>query len=149
MTSFQCRLISCVIVMTLHDSHKFSKIVNNFFWKFTLSVVTHAVKKHLFFFNFLPFCAQKGVEPHHVTWVCSHVVLFTFSTAMLLALFHLIGIKRRIGHMSVLQTLLIVAVCKDSNVVYACGFDRNGKWEWFCESKLRCKNDTAKMTLQK
>ena len=30
-------------------------------------------------------------------------------------------------------------VCKDSYVVYACGFDRNRKWEWFCESKLRCK----------
>ena len=34
----------------------------------------------------------------------------------------------------------IIAVCKDSYVVYACGFDRNGKWEWFCESKLCCKN---------
>ena len=44
---------------------------------------------------------------------------------------------------------MIIAVCKDSYVVYACGFDRNRKWEWFCESKLRCKNDAAKMTLQK
>ena len=35
-------------------------------------------------------------------------------------------------------------VCKDSYVVYACGFDRNGKLEWFCESKWRCKNDIAK-----
>ena len=42
-----------------------------------------------------------------------------------------------------------IAVCKDSYVVYACSFDRVGKWEWFCESKLRCKNDVAKMTLQK
>ena len=32
---------------------------------------------------------------------------------------------------------------------HACGFDRNGKWEWFCESKLCCKNDVAQMTLQK
>ena len=38
----------------------------------------------------------------------------------------------------------IFAVCKDSYVVYACGFDRNGKWELFCESKLHCKNDVAK-----
>ena len=37
----------------------------------------------------------------------------------------------------------LVAVCKDSYVVYACGFDRNGKWEWICESKWRCKNDVA------
>ena len=44
---------------------------------------------------------------------------------------------------------LLIAVCKDSYVAYACGFDRNGKWEWFCESKWRCKNDAAKMTLQK
>ena len=44
---------------------------------------------------------------------------------------------------------LFIAVCKDSYVVYACGFDRNGKWEWFCQSKLRCKNDIAEMTLQK
>ena len=42
--------------------------------------------------------------------------------------------------------LYFVAVCKDSYVVYASGFDRNGKWEWFCESKWRCKNDAAKMT---
>ena len=41
------------------------------------------------------------------------------------------------------------AVCKDSYVVYTCSFDRNGKWEWFCESKLHCKNDIAEMTLQK
>ena len=27
-----------------------------------------------------------------------------------------------------------IAVCKDSYVVYACGFDRVGKWEWFAES---------------
>ena len=37
-------------------------------------------------------------------------------------------------------------VCKDSYVVYACGPDRVGKWEWFWESKLRCKNDLANMT---
>ena len=43
----------------------------------------------------------------------------------------------------------IFAVYKDSYVVYACAFDRNGKWEWFCESKWRCKNDAAKMTLHK
>ena len=43
----------------------------------------------------------------------------------------------------------MIAVCKDSHVVYVCGFDRVGKWEWFWESKLRCKNDAAKMTLQK
>ena len=41
----------------------------------------------------------------------------------------------------------IIAVCKDSYVVYACGFDRNGKWEWFCESKLRCKNDVVKVVV--
>ena len=40
-------------------------------------------------------------------------------------------------------------VCKDSYVVHACSFNRNGKWEWFCESKWRCKDDVAKMTLQK
>ena len=44
----------------------------------------------------------------------------------------------------------IIAVCKDSCVACACGFDRNGKWEWFCKSKWRCKkllqNDVAKMT---
>ena len=44
--------------------------------------------------------------------------------------------------------LRIFAVCKDSYVVYACGFDRNRKWEWFCKSKWRCKNDAAKMTSQ-
>ena len=48
---------------------------------------------------------------------------------------------------TLLQQIMIV-VCKDSYVVYACGFDRNGKWEWFCKSKLRCKNDAAKMTSQ-
>ena len=47
------------------------------------------------------------------------------------------------------MTIDIIAVCKDSCVVYACGFDRNGKWEWFCESKLRCKNDAAKMTSER
>ena len=26
-----------------------------------------------------------------------------------------------------------IAVYKDSYVVYAYGFDRNGKWEWFCD----------------
>ena len=31
----------------------------------------------------------------------------------------------------------LVAVCKDSYVVYACGFDRVGKWEWFAESMQR------------
>ena len=36
-------------------------------------------------------------------------------------------------------------VCKDSYVIYACGFVQNRKWEWFCESKLRFKNDVAKM----
>ena len=44
---------------------------------------------------------------------------------------------------------IFIAACKDNYVVYACGFDRNGKWEWFCESKLRCKNDIARMMLQK
>ena len=48
-----------------------------------------------------------------------------------------------------LDSSVLIAVCKDNYVVYACGFDRNGKWEWFCESKWRCKNDAAKMTLQK
>ena len=47
----------------------------------------HAVKN--IFWPFCPFCAQKGAEPHHVMWVCSHMSLFTFSMAMLLALFHL------------------------------------------------------------
>ena len=28
----------------------------------------------------------------------------------------------------------LFAVCKDSYVVCACGFDRVGKWEWFAES---------------
>ena len=42
----------------------------------------------------------------------------------------------------------LVAVSKDRYVVYACGFDWNGKWEWFCESKWRCKNDVAKMRSQ-
>ena len=42
----------------------------------------------------------------------------------------------------------LIAVGKDSCVVYACGFDRNEKWEWFCESKWHCKNDAAKMMLQ-
>ena len=28
----------------------------------------------------------------------------------------------------------VIAVCKDSYVAYACGFDWNGKWEWFVES---------------
>ena len=36
----------------------------------------------------------------------------------------------------------LIAICKDSYMVYACGFDQNGKWEWFCESKWRCKNAT-------
>ena len=44
--------------------------------------------------------------------------------------------------------MFVIAVYKDSYVVYACDFDRNGKWEWFCKSKLRCRNDTAKMMLQ-
>ena len=39
----------------------------------------------------------------------------------------------------------LIAVCKDSCVVCACGFDWNGKWEWFCESKLCYKNYVAKM----
>ena len=43
---------------------------------------------------------------------------------------------------------VFVAACKDSYVIYTCGVDRNGKWEWFCESKLCCKNVAAKMTLQ-
>ena len=28
----------------------------------------------------------------------------------------------------------VIAACKDSYVVYACWFDRVGKWEWFAES---------------
>ena len=32
---------------------------------------------------------------------------------------------------------------KDSYVVYGCGFVQNGKWEWFYESKWRCKNDVG------
>ena len=40
-------------------------------------------EKHL-----LTLCAQKGAEASHVTWVRLHVGLFTFSMAMLLALFH-------------------------------------------------------------
>ena len=30
-----------------------------------------------------------------------------------------------------------IAVCKDSYVIYACGFDWMGKLEWFAESKRR------------
>ena len=52
-----------------------------------------------------------------------------------------------------IDNLEVIAVCKDNYVVYACGFDWNGKWEWFYESKWcckmtlqkwRCKNDVAK-----
>ena len=32
------------------------------------------------------------------------------------------------------EQLKLVAACKDSYVVYACGFDRVEKWEWFTES---------------
>ena len=30
--------------------------------------------------------------------------------------------------------ILLIAVCKDSYVVYACGFNLVGKGEWFAES---------------
>ena len=37
----------------------------------------------------------------------------------------------------------MIAACKDSYVVCACGFDRNGKWEWL-RIKITLKNDVAK-----
>ena len=40
----------------------------------------------------------------------------------------------------------IIAVCKGSHVVYACGFDRNANAN---ENDSTNQNDVAKMTLQK
>ena len=31
--------------------------------------------------------------------------------------------------------IALFAVCKDSYVILACGFDRNGKWSGFCKSR--------------
>ena len=45
--------------------------------------------------------------------------------------------------------LTYVIAVRKVYLVYACGFDRNGKWEWFCKSKWRCKNDIAEMTSER
>ena len=57
----------------------------NVMYIFTESIVMHSMENISFFVDLL---CPKGAEPHHVTWVCLYMGLFTFSTAMLLALFH-------------------------------------------------------------
>ena len=60
------------------------------YWKFTFSIVMPGNGNRDTWHH-----CRKGVEPHHVT----QVALFTFSTAMLLALFHCLKWTSSLGYL--------------------------------------------------
>ena len=71
--------------------------------------------------------------------VCSHVPdgrafisTIEFLVSDRLATSLLLG--RRYCWLHQLDTITPVAVCKDSYVILACGFNQHGKWSGFCES---------------
>ena len=80
----------------------------------------------------------KKVSFLHYFYICN----FTYKNSKLVLYAYIpLSINEYINYLN----FCFIPACKDRNVVDACVFDQNGKWEWLRKSKLHCKSNIPKL----